>query len=207
MNNASFFFLSGIVLLSMSTTVSAQDRIKPPSRELKERFDYNFAEQHDRGLQFRSEVGLIYSSSEISPPPKGADNDQDRGLRAGYLFTLGAFPRQQLALHMSQWGVIGSSRAVLGMGPGLTYYFKPDKNFFASAQAGAVTLYDEAPDIKTFSQWGLGGEASVGTGWWVADDWSMGFSFYAGGSHVDLDRDGILATDWRAGLRVTLALN
>ncbi len=194
------------ILCVMCASVQVQADEVSPEPELATRFKYNFHKHHDRGLYSRLGAGLGFVSSSITPPYQGAEVE-DEGLRLAYGAHLGAFVVPRLALHVSQWGQLGAQRGGLGVGVGQTFYVKEAKNTFVSTNLGAVTLYDQAPDVRVAQQWALGGEVEAGLGTWVSRRSSLGVSLVAGGHVFDLDQDGISGSSWHAGLRLTWAHN
>lgn len=194
-----FIFLSVLMTL-WAVPAMAQD-------EVVERFETNFGQTHDRGLYFRLSGGLIYGKSDIIPQALGKADEAKKGWHFGYDAHLGGFAVGQLAIHGSQWSQVQSDRAHMALGLGLTYYLHEQKNWFVSSMLGPSVLYDQAPDIHLGDQVGLSGGVAFGTGWWIADDWVMGFVVNATGHHADLDRDGVYTTAWSAGLQLSLSLN
>ncbi len=186
---------------------AGQDTIEPEQNmDVASQFRFNFHRQHDRGVYSRLGAGLGYVSASITPPYQGAQVE-DEGLRMAYGAHLGGFAVPRLALHLSQWGQIGAQRGGLGLGIGQTFYIKESRNTFISTSLGAVTLYDQAPDVRFAEQWALGGEVEAGLGSWVSSRSSLGASLVAGGHVFDVDQDGISGSSWHVGLRLTWARN
>lgn len=194
-----FIFFSALMVL-FSAPAMAQD-------EVVERFETNFGQAHDRGLYFRLGAGVLYGQSDIIPQALGQPDESKDGWLFGYDAHLGGFVAGQLVVHASQWSEVQSDRAHMALGLGLTYYLHEQKNWFISSMLGPSLLYDQAPDIHFGDQVGLSAGVSFGTGWWIADDWVMGFALNARGHHVDFDGDGIYSTAWFAGLNVNVSLN
>lgn len=182
----------------------AQERYAPEP-ELVERFETNFAQTHDRGLYFRTSLGLAYAPTQVLPTLVGQETPSSWKL--GQEFSLGFYPTTQLALHVSQWGSLGATQGEVAAGLGITYYFAEQSNWMISAMLGPMSFYDEAPDVRFLEQWGLAGEVLFGTGWWIASDWNLGLGVVAGAHHGDLDQDGLTSAGWHTGLRVVLGLN
>ena len=148
-----------------------------------------------------------YLDSEIVPPRQGQAADRDRGVRLTYAAHLAGFVAPRVAVGLSHFGQLSGARGLLGAGPSATLYVKEDSNLYVSLTMGAQTVFDEAPDVQLGQQWGLGGEFEAGTGWWISDHVTLGVSFAAGASALDLDSDDIAARAWHAGLRLHLAIN
>lgn len=193
------FLLTAMMLLSTTPAMAQEDVV--------ERFETNFGRTHDRGLYFRLSGGVLYGHSTIIPQALGQPDESKKGWLFGYDAHLGGFAVGQLAIHGSQWSQIQSDRAHLALGLGVTYYLHEQKNWYISSMVGPSLLFDQAPDMHFGDQVGLSTGVGFGTGWWIADDWVMGFSLQASGHHMDLDRDGIYTTAWTTGLQLTLSLN
>lgn len=200
--------MSLMALMALKTSSAfAQDEYVEPGPDLAESFDFNFERTHDKGVYLRASAGLGFASSTVSPPAPGGETGDQSGMSLTYGAHLGGFVAPRVSLHLSQWGQIGAERGFLSAGPGLTFYFLEDANFFFSVAAGATTLYDAAPDLDAFTQLGLGTEAELGTGWWVSPESSLGLSLVGGATAFDLDGDQVAGSGWYAGLRMTYAFN
>lgn len=198
---------SVLCVMMSSQALYAQDYVEPSQgMELGSRFRFNFHRHHDRGLYSRLGAGLGYVSASIIPPYQGAEVEE-QGLRFGYGAHLGTYVVPRLALHLAQWGQVGARRGGLGVGIGQTFYVRESKNAFLSTSFGAVTLYDQAPDVQFGEQWALGGELEAGLGSWVSLRSSLGASLVAGGHLFDLDQDGVSGSSWYVGMRLTWARN
>lgn len=113
-------------------------------------------------------------------------------------------PWVKRAVHGGIWGVIGRGLVTVGAGPGMTYYFNETGNLWLSAELGPVT---SSHNSRLFSEWGLGGELSIGLFGWMGDRWSMGGSLFTGGEAFDLDANAREIRSWRLSLRFGVADN
>lgn len=197
-----------LTLLLWSSSSYAEEGILDANQdiELSTTFSFNFHQHHDRGVYTRLGAGVGYVTASITPPYQGEEVNET-GARFGYNAVLGGFVRPQFAVHLSHWGQLGAHRGSLGAGVGQTFYLKEDQNVFLSTSLGAVTLYDDAPDVTFARQFALGGEVEAGLGTWVSLDSSLGASLVAGGHLLDLDRDAVMGSGWHAGVRVTWAFH
>ena len=180
--------------------------LEPDTIPVRERFTYNFDHVHDRGVYMRLGLGGGYVSDKITP---GIEQAEDVSSGARWLMGahLGMLVVPRFALHLSHFGELGADRGALGLGAGVTFYPIESSNWLLGVSLGGVTAYDEAPDIVLGEQWGFGGEAEVGMGWWVGSRTSLGLSVVTGAHAFDLDGDRIASSAWHVGLRVSVSLN
>lgn len=182
------------------------DTLEPDATPMRTTFSTNFARTHDRGVYGRLSLGLGYVSDRVVPGV-GQAEDATKGARAMYGAHAGMLVAPRLALHLSHVAQLGADRGSLGVGGGVSFYPREDKNWLVSMSLGGVSVYDAAPDIVLGEQWGLGGEVEVGSGWWVSDHASLGMSLVGGAHAFDLDGDGIASSSWHVGVRVALSLD
>lgn len=189
---------------SLAGSVGAQEvegeevsnRTQPVNRRFQKRFD----KRHDRGVYFRGSGGLGWASGETL---EGGERIE-RGMGVAILpsVVVGSVPWEGTALHGGAWGVMGGNALEIGVGPGVTHYFDPAKNFWVSTQAGPVSR-----PTTGLQEWALGGEIEVGLGGWTGARWAMGGSLFGGGTGLDVDGNDRQFSSWRVGLRLNLVHN
>lgn len=84
-----------------------------------------------------------------------------------------------------------SSAGVVGIGPGMAYYFDASNLFLSGTiLLSKLVINDSVGDKVGESDWGLTAEAQFGKEWWVSDNWGLGLSLQGLlGSMKDKDRD------------------
>ena len=185
-----------VILSCWCTPVFAQETMLP-TQPIDERFATNFSERHDRGMMLRLEAGAGYASRWQSD--LGADGDvAAQGIGALLSLAVGWLPAEQVALHLSTWGVIGRGTVALAAGPGVTYWFSPEGPWFVSAAVGMMTLEQD----WLFEQFALAGELEAGLFGWIGDHAEMGASLIVAAEGIDVDSDDVQHLGWRTGVRL-----
>ena len=193
-----------LVLLCFGTTAQAQERVEPPGHELAERFETNFNRVHDRGLALALAAGVGWGRV-ATPAAGGVPPTSSSGARAVWGVEVGGLLAEGVALSAAHWGWSTTDAGQLALGPSLRWYPWPERGWYLTPRAGVAASRGvlDAPG----AQWSLSGELSGGHVWWSGPAASLGLELYAGGEHLDLDRDGRRPAGWRAGLRLAWHLN
>jgi hypothetical protein len=179
------------------------ETVQQSSQPVSERFQTNFDERHDRGMMLRLEAGAGFVSRWSSD--LGTDGEvAAQGIGALLSLAVGWLPVEQVAVHLSTWGVVGRGAQALAAGPGATYWFAPEGPWFVSACAGIMTL-DRGGEL--FDQFALAGELEGGLFGWVGDHAEMGASIIVAAEGLDIDSDGIQQLGWRTGVRVGIGFD
>lgn len=180
---------------SMSSSVTVIQSEQPVYR----RFKRNMPRRHDRGAFARLGVGVAGMT--------GDGRGGAKGITPTGQLALGWLPWKQVAIHATAFGFGSDKDGGVGLGPGVTFWFKEEGSVYLSATAGPVVgLGHRYADVEQ-RQWMLGGEVELGLHWWVGDQWSLGGSVFAGGEAVELDGDGESQARARGGLRIGVTFN
>ena len=74
-------------------------------------------------------------------------------------------------------GTGSGSAGVVGLGPGLAYYFDPSNAFIGATLLFSQLVINNSDGNKIGeSDWGVTVEGTVGKEWWVSDNWGLGLS-------------------------------
>jgi hypothetical protein len=144
---------------------------------------------HD-GTYVRLQLGFGYNS--MSSNSSGIDLELSGGGGA-FLIAVGGAVSRNLVLYgtfadsiasnpevklngqVAGTGTGRSSAGVVGIGPGLAYYFDPS-NFYLSGTVlfSKLNVNSSNGDSLAQSDWGITGEGQFGKEWWVSDNWGLG---------------------------------
>jgi hypothetical protein len=144
---------------------------------------------HD-GTYLRMQIGAGWTG--LSTSSQGSSVDF-KGGGASFAFALGLSVTPHLVVYLEGLeasssnpditvggmasGSVDGDGNVLGVGPGLAYYFGTTNIFLAGTLLAAkAELTDHNSNAITSSKWGVGWEGLVGKEWWVSDNWGLGVS-------------------------------